>query len=260
MTMNCEMVKENIVSALGERFECMPVGHYLVVNTPFAYPNLDAVQVYIETFPNGDILLSDKGETLRYLASYLIDPDESEQKAKVMKTVTTAFGTEYKEGVFYKHSTESHFGEDILSMSNTILRVSDLQLAQKVRRPRSDFYQAVEELLSEIAPKKDDMDKRKTFDGNSGKKYHATYFIKKGKAIIEPLSHPLQAVDWTKVATVFQEFYDLKNNSALADHTLYAILDDEDNDWPEEPKILLSDVAKLLPWSRRHQWKDKIAA
>jgi len=74
---------------------------------------------------------------------------------------------------------------------------------------------------------------------------------------IEPLAHLLQAVDWTKIATVFQEFYDLRNKAEM-NYNLYAILDDEENDWIEEPKILLSDVAKILLWSRRKQWKDKI--
>lgn len=255
--LNCEIIKENISSAFGEKFECIPVSHYLLVNTPFTYPNLDSIQVFIETLPKGEIVLSDKGETLRYLASYLIDPEESTHKANILKSVTSSFGTDFKEGILYKYSDEKHFSDDILNMINTILRVSDLQLAQKVKKPRSDFYAQVEELIKEIVPVKEDIERRNVLEGKSGKKYHPTYFIKKANTVIEPLAHPIQAVDWTKIATVFQEFYDLRNKTEMG-YDFYAILDDEDNDWPDEPKILLSDVAKILLWSRRRQWKDKI--
>ncbi|MBI5408854.1 MAG: hypothetical protein HZA14_05765 [Nitrospirae bacterium] len=40
--------------------------------------------------------------------------------------------------------------------------------------------------------------------------------------------------------------------------SIIIVSDDEENDWPEEPKILLSDVAKILFWSRRRQWKDMV--
>lgn len=34
--------------------------------------------------------------------------------------------------------------------------------------------------------------------------------------------------------------------------------DDEDKHCSDETKLLLTDVAKILLWSRRRQWKDKI--
>ena len=255
--LTCEIIKKNVSSALGEKFECIPVSHYLLINTPFTYPNLDSIQVFIETLPNGELVISDKGETLRYLASHMIDPEESAHKANVLKSVISSFGTDFKEGIFYKHSSEAHFSDDVLNMINTMLRVGDLQLEQKVKRPRNDFYLQVEELIKEIVPVKEEIERKTTLEGKSGKKYHPAYFIKNTKTIIEPLAHPIQAVDWTKIATVFQEFYDLKNKTEM-DYNFYAILDDEDNEWPDEPKLLLSDVAKILLWSRRRQWKDKI--
>lgn len=255
--LDCGIIKNNISTALGERFECIPLSHYLVINTPFTYPNLDSIQVFIETLPNGELVISDKGETLRYLASVLIDPEDTTHKINILKSVTSSFGTDYKEGIFYKYSNETRFSDDILNMANTILRISDLQLAQKIKKPRNDFYLQVEELIKEIVPDKEEIERRSALEGKSGKKYYATYFVKKEKTVIEPLAHPLQAVDWTKIATVFQEFYDLRNKAEM-NYNLYAILDDEENDWPEEPKILLSDVAKILLWSRRKQWKDKI--
>jgi len=152
--------------------------------------------------------------------------------------------------------SEGSLSDDILNMANTMIRVSDLQLAQRTKKPKNGFYAQVEELIKEITPVKEDIERKKTLEGKSGKKYHPAYFIKNANAVIEPLAHPVQAVDWTKIASVFQEFYDL--NKAGANYELYAILDDENNDWPDEPKILLSDVAKILLWSRRKQWKDKI--
>lgn len=255
--MTCETIKGNIATTFGDRFECIPLSHYLVVNTPFTYPNLDSIQVFVETLPNGEVVISDKGETLRYLASYQIDPEDSESKANVLKSVVSSFDTKFTDGIFYKHSTEGNVSNDLLSLVNTMLRVGDLQLVQRARKPRCYFFRQVEELIKEIAPDKENLEFKKQVEGNSGKGYNATYFIKSAKAIIEPLPHPSQAVDWTKIAAVFQEFYDLKNKSD-AGYTLYALLDDEDNEWPDEPKILLSDVAKILLWSRRRQWKDKI--
>jgi len=255
--LDCGTIKSNISTALGEKFEYIPLSRYLVINTPFTYPNLDSIQVFIETLPNGELVISDKGETLRYLASFLIDAEDTPHKINILNSVTSSYGTVFKEGIFYKYSDENRFGDNILNMVNTMLRISDLQLAQRVKKPRNDFYLQVEELIKEIVPIKEDMEKRAALEGKSGKRYHATYFIKKENTIIEPLAHPVQAVDWTKIASVFQEFYDLKNKSEM-NYSLYAILDDEENDWPEEPKILLTDVAKILLWSRRKQWKDKI--
>lgn len=40
--------------------------------------------------------------------------------------------------------------------------------------------------------------------------------------------------------------------------TIRIALDEEDDGWPDEPKVLLSDVAKILLWSRRRQWEDKL--
>ncbi|MFZ6007550.1 MAG: DUF1828 domain-containing protein [Nitrospirota bacterium] len=254
--LSCDALKKNITSAFGEKFDCIPLSHYLIINTPFTYPNLDCIQIFVETTPNGGIILSDKGETLRYLASYLIDPEDSPQKANILKSAVMSFGTNYKDGIFYKYSSEGSLSDDILNMANTMIRVGDLQLAQRTKKPKNDFYMQVEELIKEITPVKENIEKKKTLEGKSGKKYHPAYFIKNANAVIEPLAHPVQAVDWTKIASVFQEFYDL--NKAGANYELYAILDDEDNDWPDEPKILLSDVAKILLWSRRRQWKDKI--
>ncbi|TAN45900.1 MAG: DUF1828 domain-containing protein [Nitrospirae bacterium] len=255
--MTCDVIKRNIATTFGDRFECRPLSHYLVVNTPFTYPNLDGIQVFVETLPNGEVILSDKGETLRYLASYQIDPEESENKANVLKSVMSSFDTKFTDGIFYKHSKEGNISDDMLSLVNTILRISDFQLLQRAKKPKSDFFRQVEELIKEIAHDKENLEFKKQVEGNSGKRYNATYFIKSANAIIEPLPHPIQAVDWTKIATVFQEFYDLKNKPE-AGYTLYAVLDDEDNEWPDEPKVLLSDVAKILLWSRRRQWKDKI--
>ena len=33
--LSCDALKKNITSAFGEKFDCIPISHYLVVNTPF---------------------------------------------------------------------------------------------------------------------------------------------------------------------------------------------------------------------------------
>lgn len=253
----CDEIKKNIANDLGERFECVPLPGCLVINTPFTYPNLDSIQVFIETLPNGDVVISDKGETLRYLASYQIDPEDSDNRANAIKSVVSSFDTEFSKGVFSKQSRDGEFSGDLLDLVNTLMRVGDLQLVQKVRKPRGDFYREVERLVRVIAPGRESLELRKPVEGNSGKKYHATYFIKSANAVIEPLPNPAHSGDSAKFALVFQEFYDLKHKADMG-YNLYAILDDEENEWPDEQKILLSDVARILPWSRRGQWKGKL--
>lgn len=63
-----ELVKQ-YVETLSGGFHCREYdgANYLVVGTPYLYPDNDGISLYVEELPDGRIQVSDGGETSAYL-------------------------------------------------------------------------------------------------------------------------------------------------------------------------------------------------
>jgi hypothetical protein len=89
---------------------------------------------------------------------------------------------------------------------------------------------------------------------NSAHNYSPVSDDQKTCHLLKPAHYPLAClyINPVKKKTALTDLKYFENKSD-ARYIFYAILDNEYNDWPDEPKVLLSNVAKIRLWSRRWQ-------
>src|SRR5688572_8477824 len=91
---------EVIGASVGALFSCVPVGQYIRVRTPFLYPDGDVIDVFVHPDRGeGQITLSDLGETLRWLGNQTVAFRPTVKQRKMIEDVRMTHGVEMFKGV-----------------------------------------------------------------------------------------------------------------------------------------------------------------
>jgi len=130
--MNCLEIKEYIKNSAAQLFTCETLDGLLVITTPFSYPDGDDIELFIE-FKQDHLLLSDMGETLRYLDTYLLDTSATEKRRAIINEVIRSNNLRLSKGIIYAViRNPDRLLEAMFNMNQAIIRISDLLYTTKI--------------------------------------------------------------------------------------------------------------------------------
>ena len=89
MGTHCEAIAEQI----GGLFSCTPVREYVRIRTPFLYPDGDVIDLFLKE-SQGNVTLTDLGETLRWLRGQSISQRRSAKQQQLIEDVCLTHGIE----------------------------------------------------------------------------------------------------------------------------------------------------------------------
>ncbi len=70
---------ENITKSMGEQFSCSEFKEFIMVKTPYLYPDGDVIDIFVK-YKDSGFILTDLGETIRWLLTNSISDSLSEKK------------------------------------------------------------------------------------------------------------------------------------------------------------------------------------
>ena len=173
--MTCDAILASLAVILNE-VECQESspGHS-VVNSPFMNLDGDFPEVHIIESGDGNLLLTDYGESLRNLSNSNVDTADSETRTDILNRVSSLLDVRNERGRFQVQVPPEMLGEGLLRMFQALAFVEDLIFTASPR-DEAEFHSRVESLLSPIAVD-GRITKNQEFNGKSGRKYRADFHV-----------------------------------------------------------------------------------
>lgn len=129
--LNCTEIREYINNSVSSLFNCTHHGSFLSISTPFSYPDGDDIELFLENRTDY-LLLTDMGETLRYLDTYLLDITSTNKRKMIINDVVKSNNLLFNKGIIYAIvKNENRILDAIFNMSQAIIRISDVLYTMK---------------------------------------------------------------------------------------------------------------------------------
>jgi hypothetical protein len=249
--MRCEEAIDRYLRGLHERFDCRTVeGDRLGIVTPYLYPDHDNIEVFLKD-RDGQITVSDLGETLRRLdgAGLDVGPDGAVGRRAVR--IAGGVGVELRSGVLLKRGALADAGKLIFDVVSVCAAVSQLVYSARQERQAETFADETERFLEgegfQLFP-------RPRTAGGTGRVYHPDYGVRDARAPLDDprptrwlaLLRPSRGHTPGRVNAVFRMWSD------LGDRTRNLTFFDNRRNDPDETDIeILRRVSGVYLWKNR---------
>ena len=122
------------------------------LDTPFAFPDGDAYQLYIQKLPGEMLRITDMGHTLMHL-SYENDIEKFREGTRGTRLRQIMAETFLKEdnGAFFIDSAPEHIAITLFRMGQALTKIHDLSFLKRTRS-ESTFYDDLQERLLQLLP------------------------------------------------------------------------------------------------------------
>lgn len=123
---------------------------WLLLTTPFAFPDGDPYLVYLREQPGGILRLTDGGHTLMHL-SYENDIDKFREgtRGRLFEQILSEQDVTERDGEFFIDASPDTLGAAFFRFSQTLAKICDLTFLNRAR-VESTFYEDLSELLTRI--------------------------------------------------------------------------------------------------------------
>jgi len=251
--LTCKEIKEYIDRSANSMFRCEQQDSLLSVTTPFTYPDGDDIELFLEN-RNNTLILSDMGETLRYLDTYMLDVTSTSKRKSIINDVVKSHNLLFERGeIFAVIKTESRLLDAIINMSQAIIRISDL-----LYTTRSQSLAAFEEeFKSFLDEHRFNYEENFVVDTTSYQYTFEFAIIQNNRiGLVKLLNAPRKLSQrpnisrlvqaWFEISTYESNKYPLKNRITVLDDSIYP--------WKHDDYKLLETLSVVNFWSN----KDRI--
>ena len=249
-----EIIKRHL-AALRDGFYCHrdDGGEYLVVGTPYLYPNNDGICLYIEELPGGQARVSDGGETAHLnLWKECFDIFRSPWAMAAAKKIAHANRVEFDGGKLAKSGPAEEVGEIMLDVAMAAHGVAHLSYLRRRYWPSfapgkatrdSELGRRLEAVLAEGGV---EFAAGVALTGGSGQVYTAHYRVN-GGAYLQALDPGRAGRAKAAVDRTFGMWADC--NGDLTVERKLTLLNDETVEWKAAHIERLSQVSTVVRWS-----------
>lgn len=245
--MTCNEIKKAIYK-IGEYFECEEFDKFILVDTPFDYPDGDPIQIFVIKEGN-NIVLTDFGETLSYLTTNRFDVFSSKKREKTFNMILKGSGVKFKKGELRIENPES-ITSGILKLIEACLRVSDLVFIQRVRVGAAFKEQVSDFLLENNISFKEDY----FIEGSTGESYRVDFFlyVEPSSGLLQTLSSRTESYAKILITKTFTMWFDLKEKDGR--YRYFSLIDDTKDVWESAMLKLLDRVSEVYFWSKKEEF------
>jgi hypothetical protein len=246
-------------NGLGALFTCTPHGGYQRIRTPYLYPDGDNIDIFCK--PQGDItLVSDLGETSRWLRMQSISLKRSPKQKALMEDVCLTHGVEFYKGMLLARCRP---GEQLASVSFRVaqaaLRMSDLWFTMRTRSVASVTDEVTDFLTDRRLP----FERGEKLAGRSGRVWTPDFHVRTvhRSSLVYVLSTGSRSAARSVVNHVHTAFFDLNHLAAGPEALCFVSLFDDTADvWSEEDFRLADQLSAVARWSQPDEFAEILKA
>ena len=250
----CEILSET----LGGLFECSRVNHYTRIRTPFFYPDGDLIDLFVEE-KNGDIVLTDLGETLRWLSSQGVSEKRSKKQLELIQDVLMGTGVRQHRGSLQLDVRDaSDFANAVATLSQAALRIADVWFTFQPRGGET----VVEEVEGFLRVKKIFFDKSPVLHGQSGTPWKLDFYTRTARrnALVKVLHTDRRASARRIAEHVLAGWVDLEPIKRTDQTRFVSLFNDTNGVWDAEEYKLVENCSEVAYWSRPDEFTEKLLA
>ena len=245
MGTHCEAIAEQI----GGLFSCTPVREYVRIRTPFLYPDGDVIDLFLKE-SQGNVTLTDLGETLRWLRGQSISQRRSAKQQQLIEDVCLTHGIElYKGMLMVRLRAEEGMGSAVTRLAQAALRVADIWFTLRTRAVES----ATDEVADFLGEHEIAFERAERLPGRSGRTWTVDFHTRtpQRSSLVYVLSTGSRGAARGVVEHVVTAWYDLSHLMVGPEALRFVSLFDDTMDvWREEDFKLVGDLSDVSRWSR----------
>lgn len=250
----CDVLAET----LGGLFECSRVNHYTRIRTPFFYPDGDFIDLFIEEKGDG-IILTDLGETLRWLSSQGVSEKRSKKQLELIRDVLMGTGVrQHRGGLQVDVSGPADFANAVATLSQAALRIADVWFTFQSRGGET----VVQEVEGFLRVKKIFFDRSPVLRGQSGTQWKLDFYTRSARrnALVKVLHTDRKASARRIAEHVLAGWVDLEPNNRTGQTRFVSLFDDTDGVWDAEEYKLVENRSTVAYWSRPDEFAEMLVA
>lgn len=241
------------VKSLSQGFRFDSHDEILNVVTPYLYPDNDGISLNVKELPDGNVEVSDGGETLSYLFMHGFDMSLSQRGRALVEDIASGKGVDLKQSELVKTGPKKELGSLVLDVVHAAIGASHLVYTAPRYRPigrdlakrkESVFRKNLEQFLESnglsftVLP---------NCVGKSGQSYNVHYSIN-DSMVMHALSVSRPSLAKQLVDRTYRMWADY--DGSLRKITM---LNDEQIRWREPHVNLLEDVSTVVKWSEKER-------
>lgn len=240
--MPCELIAKQI----GGLFKCSAADSYTTIQTPYLFPDGDIIELFFRETSTAGALLTDFGETLRWLDGQTAARHRTKRHLKLIQDVCSSQRVEFNQGeVSVKVSAPEMMADAITRLAQATIRIADLSFTFRTTVFQS-FDDEVEEFLWEHQI---NFERRFEIKGASGTDWLVDFRTRANKTgLLFTLSSGSRAAANRRTDHVVAAFDDLKH---LRDQFQFvSLVDDTIDVWISEDFKRLEPHCRIANWSK----------
>ncbi len=246
-------------AGLGGLFTCSQHGEYNRIRTPYMYPDGDNIDLFCKA--QGDVVLvSDLGETVRWLNMQTVSPRRSPKQRALVEDVCLTHGVEFYKGMLMARCRQ---GDEIsavaIRVAQAALRVSDLWFTFRTRSVES----VVDEVGDFLTERKFRYERGLKLPGRSGKVWSPDFQVHavKRSSLVYVLSTGSRSAARAIVYQAHTAWFDLNHLTAGPEAFQFvSIFDDTSDVWSDEDFRLAEQLSTVTRWSQPDSLADVLDA
>lgn len=250
--LSCTEIREFINSSAHSFFNCEQNGNFLSITTPFSYPDGDDIELFLDA-RNGHMILSDMGETLRYLDTYLLDVTSTKKRKGIIKDVINSNNLLFSQGSIYAIIKNEHRILDaIFNMSQAIIRISDILYTMK-GHSLAAFEEEFKSFLDEH-----NFNYEEDFVVETPTHQYTFDFAVENRhniGLVKLLNAPKKPSQKPNISRIVQAWYDISTSEPekYPQNNRITVLDDTIYPWTRNDFLLIERLSTVNLWSKKDE-------
>lgn len=246
---------EEFSGGLSELFTCSQHGEYQRIRTPYLYPDGDNIDVFCKTQGRA-VLVSDLGETTRWLRMQTISPRRSPKQRALIEDACLTHGVEFYKGMLL---ARCKLGDPLAAVAFRVaqaaLRVSDLWFTFRTQSVES----VADEVADFLVEHEFRFDRGEKLAGRSGKVWTPDFHVRavNRSSLVYVMCTGSRSAARAIVNQVHTAWYDLNHLAAGPEALRFVSLFDDTADvWSDEDFRLAEQLSTVTRWSQPDEFAN----
>ncbi len=260
MNSPCQELSQNI----GTLFTCSEFKDFIKITTPFIYPDGDVIDIFYRKINQG-FILTDLGETMRWLESQSVSGMRSEKQKELIETIRLTHNLEVKRDMFIarfdKSADSIKLAASVLELGQALVRLSDLWTLQSGRKTKT-IIDSVEDFIKGINIT---YEREQLYTGGTDRNWKPHFYttVKGNNVLTHVLSTDKRSSAKPILCMVNTQWQDLERYKVESNYKFISLIVDTDEGarvWTEGDKKLLSERSEVKKWSNKNDFKEALLA
>lgn len=249
----CDM----LASQLGALFTCAPHDPYTRIRTPFLYPDGDVVDLFARE-ANGVVVVSDLGESLRWLNSQTVAQHRTQRQRQIIEDVCLNHSVELFRGMITARvKTGESLAAAVMRVGQAAVRVSDIWFTLRGRVVQT----VTDEVADYFVERSVKFDRAEKLPGRSGRVWTVDFHVFEAQhgSLVNVLATGSRGAARGIVNAVVTAWHDLSHMHAQQ-LSFVSLFDDTLDVWAAEDFKLVEELSTVARWSRPDEFEQLLKA